>query len=499
MENKRKYKEIESDGPDDFPNRGAKRQKMRESKDSGRTVSLMTKKKNAKKFKTPKVNIPIVNIKKSESEEERFDWGSDKSNQFSDELKSDNQQILEDAEDEIIMSESACSSDIQYCQTFSTSLLDIYKLIQVVGDGNCLFRAICQSAFGSDSMHLTVRQNVCDHLIKNQNRFEEAMEEGTDIKDDISKMLIDGEWGGYVELVAFSELYNIQIQVYDSLGSQQPINTVSTADGRVTITILFSGDHYDSLIPRFHEETDLIEYKELSDIDNDEIAPVYIRKIERDNVYVNEYPTRYTDETMKSILEYLKDSKFPEAIEELRRKKNTALKSNDATTKEKIKARNEFDNAKRQFRAIVQKNKRFKLITHKFQGKEYQTISRNWSYNEAKNKEKDKKGYDHENTRRRSKSVDQSDSNKLNEWLIVSYEWQIPIILYNSHTKSGSHLRIQPTQAAIIDEGYKWDSMYPDIRDFFKNDRFDKSLQGKYVREMSSITLKVVNHWRDSK
>ena len=49
---------------------------------------------------------------------------------------------------------------------------------------------------------------------------------------------------------------------------------------------------------------------------------------------------------MKSILKYLKDSKFPETIEELRRKKNTDLKSNDAN-KEKIKARNEFDNAKR--------------------------------------------------------------------------------------------------------------------------------------------------------
>ena len=171
-------------------------------------------------------------------------------------------------------------------------------------------------------MHLTVRQNVCDHLIKNHNRFEDAMEEGTDIKDYISKMLIDGEWGGYVELVAFSELYNIQIQVYDSLGSQQPITTVSTADRRVALTILFSGDHYDSLIPRFHEETDLIEYKELSDIDNDQIAPAYIRKIERDYVYVNEYPIRYTDETIKSILKYLKDSKFPEAIEGLRRKKD---------------------------------------------------------------------------------------------------------------------------------------------------------------------------------
>ena len=37
MGNKRKYKEIESDGPNESPKRGAKRQKMRESKDSGRT------------------------------------------------------------------------------------------------------------------------------------------------------------------------------------------------------------------------------------------------------------------------------------------------------------------------------------------------------------------------------------------------------------------------------------------------------------------------------
>ena len=79
-------------------------------------------------------------------------------------------------------------------------------LILIVGDGNCIFRESCQSAFGSDSLHLTVWQNVCDYLIKNQKRFEEAIEEGTDIKDHISEMLMDGKWDGYVELVAFSEL-----------------------------------------------------------------------------------------------------------------------------------------------------------------------------------------------------------------------------------------------------------------------------------------------------
>ena len=39
MGNKRKYKEIESDGPNELPKRGKKKsQKMTESKDSGRTV-----------------------------------------------------------------------------------------------------------------------------------------------------------------------------------------------------------------------------------------------------------------------------------------------------------------------------------------------------------------------------------------------------------------------------------------------------------------------------
>ena len=97
----------------------------------------------------------------------------------------------------------------------------------------------------------------------------------------------------------------MQIQVYESLGSQQPITTVSTADGRTTITISISDDHYESLVSRFHEETDLIEYKKLSDIESDEIASAHIKRIERDYVYANKYPTRYTDETIKSIFKYL--------------------------------------------------------------------------------------------------------------------------------------------------------------------------------------------------
>ena len=77
---------------------------------------------------------------------------------------------------------------------------------------------------------------------------------------------------------------------------------------------MFSGDHYDSLFTRFHKATDLIEYKELSNIDSNGIVSAHIRRVERYYFFAIEYPTSYTDETMKYFLEYLKDSKFNEAI-----------------------------------------------------------------------------------------------------------------------------------------------------------------------------------------
>ena len=54
----------------------------------------------------------------------------------------------------------------------------------------------------------------------------------------------------------------------------------------------------------------------------------------------------------------------------------------------------------------------------------------------------------------------------LSEWLIIPFEWQVPIIINECHTKAGSHLRIKPTQDEIINSGYKWDSIYANVREF---------------------------------
>ena len=52
----------------------------------------------------------------------------------------------------------------------------------------------------------------------------------------------------------------------------------------------------------------------------------------------NDYPTKYSNEALKSILEYLKNGKYPEGIEEMRRKNNEIIAKNELTKKTKKKS-----------------------------------------------------------------------------------------------------------------------------------------------------------------
>ena len=67
-------------------------------------------------------------------------------------------------------------------------------------------------------------------MIPNRDRFREFMEDNEEIDEYIFKMLLDGEWDGHAELVAFSKLYNVQIQIFDSFGSEKPIVRILIAE-----------------------------------------------------------------------------------------------------------------------------------------------------------------------------------------------------------------------------------------------------------------------------
>ena len=56
------------------------------------------------------------------------------------------------------------------------------------------------------------------------------MDEEMTIDQYIAKMM-EGEWGGHSEIDVFSEIYSVQINIFDSIASQEPIARVVTADG----------------------------------------------------------------------------------------------------------------------------------------------------------------------------------------------------------------------------------------------------------------------------
>jgi hypothetical protein len=68
--------------------------------------------------------------------------------------------------------ESYLADDNNY-QKFADQLEKIGLAIRdIVGDGNCLFRALADQLEGSESSHLIYRKNVCEYMRRNRDEFE---------------------------------------------------------------------------------------------------------------------------------------------------------------------------------------------------------------------------------------------------------------------------------------------------------------------------------------
>ena len=82
------------------------------------------------------------------------------------------------------------------------------------------FRALSRGCFGSPDYHFDIRESIWDYILHNRKRFADHLPQ--DIDEYIQKMLGDGEWEREPEIVVFSELYNVNVTVYDAMTSSIP-------------------------------------------------------------------------------------------------------------------------------------------------------------------------------------------------------------------------------------------------------------------------------------
>ncbi|KAM6970950.1 uncharacterized protein otud1 [Tautogolabrus adspersus] len=94
----------------------------------------------------------------------------------------------------------------------------------VIPDGNCLYRAVCKATFGDQAKHSELREQTVHHIADHLDEF------NTIIEGDVGEFLInaaqDAAWAGYPELLAMSQMLNINIHLTTGGSLESP--TVST-------------------------------------------------------------------------------------------------------------------------------------------------------------------------------------------------------------------------------------------------------------------------------
>ena len=94
---------------------------------------------------------------------------------------------------------------------------------KIVGDGNCLFRAISKAITGTEANHLAVREAVCEFMMLDSNvcnfRPLTLSHDSSDPKIVVGsyikkqKLRKDGEWGTDVEIHVAATMFQINIFV----------------------------------------------------------------------------------------------------------------------------------------------------------------------------------------------------------------------------------------------------------------------------------------------
>nr|CAG8570004.1 11052_t:CDS:2 [Entrophospora candida] len=84
----------------------------------------------------------------------------------------------------------------------------------IAGDGNCLFGSLSDQFYGHTKFHSKIRKEICAYLEEKRDHFQMFVEDDNTFDYHLSQMKKDGTYGGNMELVAFAQLHNLNIKIY---------------------------------------------------------------------------------------------------------------------------------------------------------------------------------------------------------------------------------------------------------------------------------------------
>ncbi|EPQ55723.1 cysteine proteinase [Gloeophyllum trabeum ATCC 11539] len=82
-----------------------------------------------------------------------------------------------------------------------------------LGDGNCLFRALSDQLYGTESYHLQLRQQVCNWIEAHKDRYAPFCDDERGLDTHLRCMRQPATYGGHMELSAFAHMTKRDVKV----------------------------------------------------------------------------------------------------------------------------------------------------------------------------------------------------------------------------------------------------------------------------------------------
>ncbi|KAH9044957.1 hypothetical protein EDB83DRAFT_2406363 [Lactarius deliciosus] len=81
------------------------------------------------------------------------------------------------------------------------------------GDGNCLFRALSDQLYGTESRHVQLRKDICDWIQSHSVRYAPFVDDERGLDVHLSLMRQPATYGGHLELSAFAHMKKCNVKV----------------------------------------------------------------------------------------------------------------------------------------------------------------------------------------------------------------------------------------------------------------------------------------------
>ena len=111
------------------------------------------------------------------------------------------------------MATFASSEDVKVDDSTVSIGDSVYDVVDVGGEGDCLFRCLAHIALNDEERHGEVRARITSEMASNPARYAAFITTDRSVSERVERMAKRGEWGDEIEIVAFCYAYRASIGV----------------------------------------------------------------------------------------------------------------------------------------------------------------------------------------------------------------------------------------------------------------------------------------------